>query len=63
MKNKVLIPQEGQRTLRVLINNVQMAQSVFQNYAQGLKDGLSLDGDWNLDVNTMAFIKTKKETK
>ena len=42
----------------------QQSQQAFTNYAQGLKDGLELEGIWSLDVNKWEFVpppKVKKE--
>ena len=41
----------------------QAVEATIQAYAQGVKDGLSLEGDWDLSVETMVFTQRKRIPK
>ena len=49
-----------QDKLRNLLAQAQQAQQMFQVYAEGVMNGLALEGDWQLDANTMIFTRQDK---
>jgi hypothetical protein len=57
------IPEEAKGEVQRLVANLTVAQQALNMYASGLKAGLGLNGDWNLDMQAMAFrpMKPPKE--
>lgn len=46
-----------------LLNIKAMADARLQSFLEGCKAGLKLDGDYNIDLQTLTFAKIKKEVK
>lgn len=49
------IPAPAKRRLQVLLDNANSAQVQFRQYAEGVKDGLGLDGEYSLDTSVWEF--------
>jgi hypothetical protein len=56
------IPETGLTSLRLMNAKIMQAQNEFQAYAQGLLNGLDLQGQWDLDIERGIFVKLEKET-
>ena len=60
----VKMPQEMRGKANNLWVQKGMLEIKFQSYIEGCKDGLGLNGDWNLDLGTWTFNPVpKKEGK
>ena len=49
-----------QAKLKNLFAQAQQAQQMFQVYAEGVMNGLTREGDWQLDASTMVFTRQEK---
>lgn len=57
------IPESAKDKLVMLYNQLGQAQKAFGTYAEGVKDGLGLDGDYNLDTKNWTFVQVDKEVQ
>mgnify|MGYP001598736762 CR=1 FL=1 len=61
-KKEVQLPQSAKEKAIALFNQTRVAQLQFQSFLDGCKEGLGLEGNWNLDTNTWTFILVEKKS-
>lgn len=59
MTDIIVVSEIAKKKLTELLTARQGVEVQLQTYLTGLQDGLGLEGNWNLDIQTWQF--TKKE--
>ena len=57
------IPEQARERFTQLQTNLIRIQTDFQTYAEGVKDGLGLKGQYNLDIKNWVFVKVEEKTE
>lgn len=58
---EVAIPKVAKNKLLSLLADKLSVEQRLNSYAEGLKDGLGLEGDYNLNTRKMVFEPVKRE--
>ena len=59
MSETVKVSAKVQEQAKSLLLAAQTANDRFRTYLEGCKDGLGLEGDWNLNTQTWEFTKVE----
>mgnify|MGYP001578875846 CR=1 FL=1 len=54
------MPKDAVSKAQQLLVNKTIADIALQKYLEGVKDGMGLEGDWNLDSNQWVFTPMKE---
>jgi len=58
---EIKIPSKAKQRLNTLLSQQRAINQQLNSYAEGLKDALCPEGDFNLDTGRMVFIPMSKE--